>query len=312
MNHPSTITPWPPPIDLYGLGLLRLVARHGSITRAAAEAGLTQSALTRQVQGMESRLGVDLFERTTRKLNLTTAGASLLHDTATIPSLLQAALGKIGQVTSPIPKEVRIGVSRSIAFGHLPGLLHAHVRRAPDVRTSVEYSTQGEIIARMEAGELDVGVICPPARLPSSVMVSHRMADGFHLIAPKDHPLPKLNFKSKTWTLRLRQWLEAQTWLLLSGKTSTGVRLRKWLRSQELQITPSMEPDNFDLIVHLVALGLGVSVVPRRAIAAFPRRQLLQRVPLPTEFTRELVVIVPRGGKTPTHVSEFVNNILFS
>jgi DNA-binding transcriptional LysR family regulator len=48
---------WPPPVDLYGLGLLRLVVTHGSITRAAAAAGLTQSALTRQVQGIEQRLG---------------------------------------------------------------------------------------------------------------------------------------------------------------------------------------------------------------------------------------------------------------
>jgi len=309
---PSTATHWPPPIDLYGLGLLRMVAKHASITRAASEAGLTQSALTRQVQGMESRLGVNLFERTTRKLSLTPAGALLLKDTASISALLHSALEKIGQEQASTPKEVRIGVSRSIAFGHLPGLLHAHVRRAPDVRTSVESLTQAEIIGQMEAGELDVGIICPPPRLPSSVSVSHRMADGFHFIAPKDLALPKLNFKSKTWTLRLRQWLAEQSWLLLSSRTNTGVRLRKWFRGQELQITPSMEPDNFDLIVHLVALGLGVSIVPRRAIAAFPRRQLLQRVPLPEEFTRELVVIVPRGGKTPAHVSEFVRNILFS
>ena len=138
------------------------------------------------------------------------------------------------------------------------------------------------------------------------------MADGFHLIAPKAHPMPKLDFKSPAWTLKLRQWIEAQTWLLLSSKTTTGVQLRKWLRTQNLNITPSMEPDNFDLIVHLVALGLGVSIVPRRAVAAFPRRQLLQRVSLPEEFARELVVIVPRSRKSPAHVNDFVANILFS
>ena len=52
MNAPP-FTNWPPPLDLYGLGLLRMAAKHGSMTRAAAAAGLTQSALTRQVQGME-------------------------------------------------------------------------------------------------------------------------------------------------------------------------------------------------------------------------------------------------------------------
>ncbi len=82
-----------PPIDLYGLRLLRLVAEHQSITAAAGAAGLTQSALTRQVQGMEERLGVALFERTTRRLKITAAGESLLRETARIPTLLEAACG---------------------------------------------------------------------------------------------------------------------------------------------------------------------------------------------------------------------------
>jgi DNA-binding transcriptional LysR family regulator len=308
----SNPTPWPPPVDLYGLGLLRMVARHGNITRAAAEAGLTQSALTRQVQGMEGRLGIDLFDRTTRRLKLTAAGASLLQDTAAIPGLLQEALRRLGKDHLDAPKEVRIGVSRSVAFGHLPGLLHAHLRRAPEVRTSVLHLTNAEMITRMEAGELDVGVLCPPPRLPPSVLVTHRMADAFHLIVPQQTVLPNFKLGGKAWTQRLRQWLIGQNWLLLSESTNTGTRMRKWLRSQELPLTPSMEPDSFDLIVHLVALGLGVSIVPRRAIAAFPRRQLLRRIPLPNEFTRELVVIVPRSGKTPMHVRDFVDNILFS
>ncbi|HEX2746506.1 MAG TPA: LysR family transcriptional regulator substrate-binding protein, partial [Verrucomicrobiales bacterium] len=83
---------------------------------------------------------------------------------------------------------------------------------------------------------------------------------------------------------------------------------------KERSLTPeaAMEPDNFDLIIHLVALGLGISLVPRRAIAAFPRRRLLRRIPLPEEFRRTLAVIVPRSSKMPPHVEEFVGNILFS
>ena len=65
------------PFDLYELYLFHLVVKHRSFTKAAGLAGLTQSAITRQMQGIESALGVDLLERTTRSVRLTAAGEFL-------------------------------------------------------------------------------------------------------------------------------------------------------------------------------------------------------------------------------------------
>ena len=288
-----------------------MVARHGSITRAAAEAGLTQSALTRQVQGMEHRLGVNLFDRTTRRLRLTAAGESLLRDTAGIFPILDEALRRLGQEHLAVPREVRVGVSRSIALAHLPGLFHAHMRRAENVRTIVEHLSRAELVAKVEAGKLDVGVLCPPRRLPSTVKVTHQMEDVFHLIAPAALSPPDVR-RGARWPARLTGWLESQPWLLLSAGSQTGSQIRKWLKERGLRPESVMEPDSFDMIVHLVALGLGISLVPRRAIAAFPRRKLIRRIPLPEEFGRTLAVIVPRAVKVPQHVQDFVGNILFS
>jgi DNA-binding transcriptional LysR family regulator len=88
--------------------------------------------------------------------------------------------------------------------------------------------------------------------------------------------------------------------------------MRRWLKERSLAPVPAMEPDSFDLIVHLIALGSGISLVPRRAIAAFPRRHLLRRIPLPEEFRRSLVVITRRNIEPPAHVEQFIGNILFS
>lgn len=310
--NPPLPSPWPPPLDLYGLGLLRMVAGHGSMTRAAASAGLTQSALTRQVQGMEERLGVELFDRTTRRLRLTAAGETLLRDTAGILPLMGEALRRLGQEHLAAPREVRVGVSRSVAFSHLPGLLHAHLRRSSQVRTVVEHLQSADLIAKVESGKLDVGVLCPPRRLPSTVSVTHRMEDVFHLIAPAALVPPEIALHGKRWPARLIGWLEHQSWLLLNRDSQTGSRLCHWLRDRGLNPQAAMEPDNFDLIVHLVALGLGISLVPRRAVAAFPRRNRLRRIRLPDEFRRTLAVIIPRSTRPPAHVQEFVSNILFS
>ena len=65
------------PFDIYELQLFHLVAEHLSFTKAGRAAGLTQSAITRQILGMEQRLGTALFERTTRQVRLTPAGAAL-------------------------------------------------------------------------------------------------------------------------------------------------------------------------------------------------------------------------------------------
>ena len=76
------------PVDLYSLQLIRLVAEHRSFSAAAKEAGISQSALSRQIANAELRLELKLFERTTRQVRITEAGAILLRETAAIPNLL--------------------------------------------------------------------------------------------------------------------------------------------------------------------------------------------------------------------------------
>ena len=63
------------PFDLYELSLFHTVVRQHSFTKAAELVGLTQSAMTRQIKGMEESLGVALLERTTRSVRVTAAGS---------------------------------------------------------------------------------------------------------------------------------------------------------------------------------------------------------------------------------------------
>jgi DNA-binding transcriptional LysR family regulator len=125
------------PFDIDELHLLQLVARHSSFTRAAAQAGLTQSAITRQVQGVEARLGTPLFERTTRNVLITDAGRFLLGAGARLIGDLDAVLDRFKEQFANAPKEVRVGVSQTIGFSHLPGIFVAQRKRRPDVRLSV-------------------------------------------------------------------------------------------------------------------------------------------------------------------------------
>jgi DNA-binding transcriptional LysR family regulator len=297
------------PFDLYELFLFRLVVQQGSFTRAAQIAGLTQSAITRQVQGVEARLGLELLERTTRSVRTTPAGEFLFHESARLIGDVEASLQRLREQFAGARKEVRVGVSRSIGLAYLPGFFHANLRRLPQVGCRVSYQGSGPILAALEANELDLGILCPPKRLPQTLRLTHRFDDAFALIASRElatgfHALPKSS-KARI------AWLAKQPWLLIDDAGNTGRKLRAWMHRQGLRIEPAMQMDSFDPIINLVALGLGVSFVPIRALALYGRKHTLQRLPLKERFVRELVVVVRRHRKTPEHLAQFVENVLF-
>lgn len=302
MNDPSL-----PTIDLHGLHLVRLVAAHGGMTAAAKAAGLSQSALTRQIQLIESRLGVTLFQRTTRRVTLTPAGSMLLRETEAVPGIMAGALRRLGEEFHGHTKEIRIGFSRSVSLAHLPGVLHGFVRRHPEVTVTVSHHAGSKVVEDVAASRLDVGVLCPPSRLPAGVEVTHRIADAFTIIAPHGHPVPAISADHGEW----RGWAEAQAWIHPPACTRSRACIDAWWEKRGVTISPAMELDSFDMAIHLVALGLGTACVPRRAVSTFARKRRLQRVRLPEPLARELVVIVPRRGAVPDHIRDFVGSILF-
>lgn len=297
------------PFDLYELSLFHLVATEGSFTRAAEKAGRTQSTVTRQIQDMERSLGLALFERTTRRVRLTPAGEFLQGESARLLGDVDEALRRLREDYAGARKEVRVGVSRSLGLAHLPGFFHANRRRQPEVTCRVQCQPSAEILSALENHTLDLGVLCPPPRLPRPLQITHRFRDNFTLVAPAESAR---EFQALPRSVAARRaWLQRQSWLLLGEHSHTGRQLRVWLQAQGWTITPAMALDSFDLIINLVALGMGVSFVPVRALALYGQKRQLARLKLPVTFTRELVVVTRRQRRPPEHVRRFVENILF-
>jgi len=297
------------PFDLYELELFRLVVKHGSFTKAAEIAGLTQSAMTRQMQSLETSLGIELLERTTRSVRTTPAGDFLYRKSAEMLNNAEQTVRGLREEFAGARKEVRVAVSRSIGLAYLPGFFHANLRKLPQVGCRVSYQPSADILAALEANELDLGVLCPPKRLPRTLRVTHRFDDGFTLVAPR---ASAAIFQALAKSGKSRaEWLAKQNWLMIEENSNTGGRLREWMRLQGLRIEPTMQLDSFDLIINLVALGMGVSFVPIRALALYGRKRTLQRLPMKQRFVRELVVVIRRHGKMPEHLAQFVGNVLF-
>ncbi len=297
------------PFDLYELHLYRLVVTHRSFTKAAQLAGITQSAVTRQMQGMETRLGVELLERTTRSVHITPAGEFLFRESARLVADVDNSLRRLREEFTDARKEVRVGVSNSIGLAYLPGFFHANLRRMPHVGCRVSFQSGTGILGAIESAELDLGVLSLPKRLPRTLRVTHRFEDMFTAIAPR-HLAEE--FRSLPASRRTRlAWLNEQSWLLLDEGSNTGRQLRAWMIQKGMPVEPTMLLDNFDLIINLVSLGMGVSLVPIRSLALYGRKRNLQRLAIKERFVRELVVVTRQNKNPPPHVTEFITNILF-
>src|SRR5215470_4609213 len=228
------------PFDLYELALFHLVVKHASFTKAAEIAGLTQSAITRQMQGVENSLGIQLLERTTRNVRVTPAGEFLFSEAARLLGDVDRSLHHLAQEFAGARKEVRVDVSRTIGLAYLPGFFHANLRRLPQIGYRVTCQSSGEILAALEAHEQDIGVLCPPTRLPKTLAFTHRFEDAFTLVAPTTlsselQKIPKTKVRV--------EWLKKQNWLLIDERSNTGHQLRSWMHREGWRIEPIMQLD---------------------------------------------------------------------
>jgi DNA-binding transcriptional LysR family regulator len=296
------------PFDLFSLHLFQLVAKHRSFTQAAREAGLSLSALSRQMQSLEKRLGVNLLNRSTRNVDVTEAGQFLFGEATRLIGSVASTLEGVQAGFANARPVVRVGVSRSLSMAHMPGLFHAHQKRHPETAVKVSYHASAPILTAMDEHQLDIGVLGSPKALPETVQITHRFKDRFILIGPSS--LPGIATASKRGD-RLRSWITEQPWLMMDASTNTGAALRRWLKRQGLAVEPSIELDSFDLIISLVASGMGVALVPQRALALYRRKAAITLLRMTETFSRDIVVVTRKHRRVPAHVTQFVESLLF-
>ncbi len=297
-----------PEIDLYSLHLLRLVAKFRGFTAASRACGLSQSALTRQVQAIEARLGIKVFDRTTRTVTITEPGAVLLRETEAIPNILSGALRRIREDYLGEQREIRIGISPDLALAHIPGIFHTQRKLQPEAKFLVSQPDEVALLRQVGSSRLDLGILTDPQELPGNVVVTHRMADHFSIITASGEGVVA-PFASISG---FRAWAMSQSWLLPPGNSRSRRLINDWVVGQGLELLPLMELESFDLMIQLASMGMGAAFIPRRSLSAFPRKRLVQMLHPPVALTRQLIVISPKHSKCPEHVARFVEGILFS
>ncbi len=153
-------------MELRHLRYFVAVAEALSFARAARALNLSQPPLSRQIRALEEELGTALFARTKRSVRLTAAGAALLPEARRLlreadglkAGARRLAAGEVGTLA--------LGFISVAAYNLLPELAPEFRRRHPGVKLALHEATSDVLLAALRQGELDVGLVLPPAEAP--------------------------------------------------------------------------------------------------------------------------------------------------
>ena len=178
--------------DLYDLAAFAVVAEQGSFTRAAAELGMSQSALSHAMKALEERLGVRLLSRTTRSVSTTEAGETLLRSLRPALEDITSGVDAVGALRGKPSGTVRITATKhavsSVVMPVLPRFLASH----PDIRVDmiIDDNLTDIVAERIDAG-IRFGDIVEKDMIAVRIGPDIRMAVVGARAYFANHPLPK-------------------------------------------------------------------------------------------------------------------------
>jgi DNA-binding transcriptional LysR family regulator len=265
------------PFELRHLVYFREVARQLHFRKAAEALAVAQPALSRQIAQMEHALGVKLFLRTQRRVELTAAGRTLLARIEPILRALQSVTIDCRQLSSGESGHLRIAFSGLAMATVLPGILREFSQRHPGIRLELNESPTSAQLAALHDGELDCGFFHPDSAVPGiETHVLLRERNG--VLLPPGHPL------AKRQQLRLRD-LATLPFVLFPRAHNPGFYDRILAAWAQARITPRIAEEVWPRAngIGLVRAGLGATFITPSEAKQLPPdvqfRPLIGRAP---------------------------------
>ncbi|WP_024656594.1 LysR family transcriptional regulator [Pseudomonas syringae USA007] len=241
------------------LKTLIAVAREGTFAAAGDRIGLTQAAVSAQMQRLEAQLGVELFDRKGRSAQLNRMGQQVLLQGQELVRLY-GSLGNSATGSAPNVL-VTIGAIASVQRSFLPHVLALFHQQFPQCRTRVIPGLSMDLVNQVDAGEVDLAaIIRPPFSLHSDLRWTTLMREPYRLIVPAD-------LQGEDWA----ELISSQPFIRYDRSSFGGRQVDRFLRQTHVSLREVCELDELDAIVKLVANGVGVALVPETAtIQAWP------------------------------------------
>jgi len=248
--------------DLQQLQAFIAVAERGSFRAAAEEIALSQPALSRRIDKLESIIGTRLFNRTTRQVELTSIGRVFLERARVAIDDLELAILGISDIASTRSGRVTVACVPSAATYFLPQVIRSFSARYPAIRIRVIDESMNQTLQSVLAGESDFGIGFMNTLMPE-IAFEGILDDPFVLAVRQDHPLAQRQSVS---------WAKIESEQLISVARSSGNRQLVDDVMSKAGLNPhyAFEVSHIGTLLGMVEAGLGIAAVPRTALPAQP------------------------------------------
>jgi len=228
------------------------VARHLSFSRAAEELHLSQPAVSMQVRGIETILGMRLTEQLGKKIFLTEAGREVLHASQSITARLDDLQANLAQLRSIDTGRLNIAATSTVN-AVATDILARFRGRHPGVSIHLDVSNRAAVLDQLVGNRIDLAIM---GQVPDGLgLEATRFMDNpLVVIAPPDHPLAR----KKKVTVRE---LAAESFLVREAGSGTRGAMERFFAARELEIRSSMEMSSNEAIKQAVQAGLGLGIL---------------------------------------------------
>jgi DNA-binding transcriptional LysR family regulator len=248
-------------LDWNELRAFLAIAELGSFSAAARQLNLTQPAITKRIQALESVVGARLFDRAGRRVHLTDAGRLLAPRARDVLNYVRDTLTLIRNQHGRIDGRLRLATSHHAGLHRLAPVLREYARSYPDVQLDLRFVDSEVAHDLVTQGEVDLAVVTlnPAGTAPLTTLAL--WDDALRFVASRDHPLAAARRRLTLSTLSAHQ-------AILPGmSTYTGRIIDGCFRSAGVELGHALSTNYLETIGMLVKIGLGWGVLPQTMIS---------------------------------------------
>jgi len=269
-------------MELYQLRYLVAVAEVGNFTRAAEKLFITQPTLSQQVINLEEELGHKLFHRLGRKAVLTEAGTIFMERARRI--LFEADNARKELQDDPsLERHIHVGAIPTVAPYLIPPLIARCRQVHPNLQISVREDFRPQLVRGVLEGELDLAITAQPV-INRQVAVETLMSEPLLLVVAKENPLANQKLVTPSD-------LGSETFVLLGNASSVAEQVQNFCGDNHIEPRVGFRCAQVSTVKSLVAIGAGVSILPRVTRAPEDAGNLVYIALANCTPTRDLVII---------------------
>jgi DNA-binding transcriptional LysR family regulator len=244
-------------VGLRQLRAFLAVARRGSFTRAAEDVALSQSAVSLSVRQLEDELGLKLLDRTTRQVQLTAIGSTLVATGSRLIDELDATLRELRDIGEQHRGRVVMACVPAVARSLMPKCVVYCATKWPSISLSIDDSAASEVIRKVARGEVEFGIASGEIA-SAGLLVQPLMDDPFRLVCRRDDPLAAKH--SLRWTQ-----LTGRRLVMLDNTSGSRQVIEAALSSTGTQVEVFLELAQPSSVLGMVETGVGIAIVPQLA-----------------------------------------------